>query len=267
MLLTMNSTPDEEIGQRLQRLRERQNLNQAQAVRALRSAGLVWSQGTLSKVESGIRPIRLAELPAIARALGVNQSELLASEDPISAALERITVVESTAQDAYSDLRERYLSAVTTRRSIQLLAELAEGLPGPYTVSCSSARFLADAIRDDFSETSLSPEQALAALGVEYLAVEDVQIRSEEELELFDASLPNDHRIVMSWEYFEDMSKDDKDSPYSATAFAQRLLTVHAMGRALEAKFPQVTFTDHGSDRASIKSSLEITGIREDDLA
>lgn len=267
MLLCMNSTPDEAIGRRLQEVRERQNLNQAQAVRALRSAGLVWSQGTLSKVESGIRPIRLAELPAIARALGVSQSELLAPEDPISSALERIRVVEQTAREAYSDLRDRYLSAATTRKSIQLLAELSEGLPGPYTVSCSSARFLRQALHDEYSETALSAEDALARLGIEPVTVEEVQIESEEDLRLLNASLPKDNRVSMGWDHFEDMLGVKKDSRYSPTAWVHRLLTEQAMGRALEAKYPQVTFTDAIEDPMYIRTGLSITGIKDDDDA
>lgn len=261
-LIAMNSTPDEEIGQRLQQVRERQDLNQAQAVRALRSAGLVWSQGTLSKVESGIRPIRLAELPAISKALGVSQSELLAPEDPISSALQRIRVVEQTAGEAFSDLRERYLSAAATRRSIQLLAELSEGLPGPYTVSCSSARFLSDALNDEYSRTALSADDALARLEIEWVSVGEIQIDSEEDLESLNATLPKDARLAMRWGDVKDL-RNTSDERYNSNAYAGRLLTFHAMGKALEAKFPQVTFTDDEDAPRYFKSGLSITGIRE----
>lgn len=260
----MNATPDEEIGLRLQQVRERQNLNQAQAVRALRSAGLVWSQGTLSKVESGIRPIRLAELPVISRALGVSQSELLAPEDPISSALERIRVVEETAREAFSDLRERYMSAAATMQSIQLLAELSEGLTGPYTVSCSSARFLSEALHDEFSETALSAEDAFARLGIDRVAVDEIQLNSEEDLRALNALLPQDTRVTFRWEEIQHLRGVEKDSPHSALGWAQKLLTYRAMGRALEDKFPQVTFMDDAEHpiTMSFKSTLVITGIK-----
>lgn len=261
----MNATPDEEIGRRVQFVRERQHLNQAQAVRALRGMGLVWSQGTLSKVESGIRPVRLAEVPAIARALGVSQNELLAPEDPIASALERMRVIESTAQEAYSDLRRRYLSAATTRQSIQLLAELSEGRPGPYSVSLSSARFLRDGLRDEFSETGISPEDALACMGVDYVAVEDVQIESEEDFEVLKASLPADYQPALNWLGIKALRGAPSDSNYDSKTYIQGLLNDVAMGKALEAKFPQVTFTATDEPRMGYhnKENLVITGIQE----
>lgn len=265
----MNSTPDEEIGLRLQKVRERQNLNQAQAVRALRSVGLVWSQGTLSKVESGIRPVRLAELPAISRALGVSQSDLLAPEDPITTTLERMRVVESTAREAYSDLRYRYLSAAATRRSIQLLVELSEGRPGPYTVSCSSTRFLQDGLRDEYSETGLAPEDALARLGVNYVASEGVKVESEDDWETLNASLPEDYKLALGWEDVERMREAPVESGYNSIAHIQRTLTEHAMGKALEAKFPQVSFSAANEPRLGyhFKENLVISGIQESDDA
>lgn len=266
----MNATADVEIGQRLQQVREQQKLSQAQAVRALGEAGLVWSQGTLSKVESGTRPVRLAELPAIARALGVSQSELLAPEDPLSAALERMKVVESTAHEAYSDIRFRYLSAAATRRGIQLLIELAEGRPGPFTVSCSSARFLRECLRDEFSDTQISPEVALASLGVEYSVVGVIHIDSEEEFDALISSLPDDYKPLMDWGSVSKLRKAPLDSGYNSLAYIQGALTDHAMGKALEAAFPQVTFTAasepvHGG--FTFKEKLMITGIREPDRA
>lgn len=258
----MNATPDEEIGQRLQQVREQQKLNQSKAVRALREAGLVWSQGTLSKVESGIRPVRLAELPAIARALGVGQNDLLAPEDRIASTLERMRVVEVTTQEAYSDLRHRYLSAVMTRRSIQLLAELSEGRPGPYTVSWSSARFLRDGLRDGFSETGISPEDALACMGVDYVPVEEFHVDSEEEFEALKASLPKDNQPGMRWNDI-DALRLVSESRFNSLNHVRELLTDNAMGKALEAKFPQVTFTASNERRAFDKDDLVITGIQE----
>lgn len=264
----MNTTPDEEIGRRIQAVRERQKLNQSQAVRALRGAGLVWSQGTLSKVESGIRPVRLAEVPAIARALGVNQAELLAPENPVMSALDRIRVVEVTAQEAYDDLRYRYLSAATTRRGIQLIAELSEGGQGPYSVSCSAARFLHDGLRDEYSETVLSPEEALACVGVDYIR-EEVRIDSREDFEAFRAQLPSDYQPALNWDSVEELRLAPVGSKYNSMTHLQDLATEVSMGRALEAKFPQVTFTPGEEDLYGyrFKETLVIDGLQEDEVA
>lgn len=265
----MNATPDEEIGQRLQQVRERKNLNQSQAVRALREAGLVWSQGTLSKVESGNRPIRLAELPAIATAFGVSQNELLAPEDPISSALERMRIVESTAQEAYSNFRFRYLSAATARRSIQLLAELSEGRPGPYTVSYSSARFLRYGLHDEFSGAGISPEDALARMGVAYVAVQDDKVETEEDFEALKATLPADYQPLFSWVGIQALRGTPDNAGREATMYLPGMLTDVAMGKALEDRFPQVSFIATDEPRLGYHNNenLVITGIREPDDA
>lgn len=260
----MNATPDEEIGQRLQHVREQQNLNQSQAVRALRGAGLVWSQGTLSKVESGIRPVRLAELPAISKAFGVSQSELLAPEDRISSTLQRMRVVEVTTQEAYSDIRRRYLGAVKTRRCLQLLAELSEGRPGPYAVSWSSARFLRDGLRDEFSETGIAPEDALVCMGVDYVPVEEINVESEEDFEALKDSLPGDYRLAVDWKNFVDLRSQPLESKFNSLNHIREVLTDLAMGKALESKYPQVKFTATGKRRSPLdKEDLVITGIQE----
>ncbi|WP_207595779.1 helix-turn-helix domain-containing protein [Arthrobacter sp. D5-1] len=273
----MNSTPDEEIGSRLQQVREGRNLSQAQALRALRAAGLVWSQGTLSKVESGLRPLRLAELPPLARAYGVNQSELMAAENPVRSALERIRVAEQTTQDAYIDLQRRYMSTAATRRSIQLIAELAEGLAGPYTVSCSSARFMEDALKDEFSEISLSGADAMEVLGIPDVEV-DMEVKTWEDWIALTEPLPEDCRLSIPREFESSLTEGRINSgPLAGTEIdivrglggLNHYLTAQARGKALEAKFPQVTFVPAKVDEDSswsfweVKQQLTITGLRE----
>lgn len=76
----MENVNDSQIGERIIRLRELRGWTQGQLAAALRSGGLNWSQGTLSKVESGSRPVRLAETPTIIAVLGASVSDLIGSE-------------------------------------------------------------------------------------------------------------------------------------------------------------------------------------------
>lgn len=124
----------EQIGSRLQQLRVGQDLNQTQMVDRLAAYGLRWSQATLSKVEMGLRPLRVAELPAIALALGVDQQHLLVSEDAFSGVLDRVRVskdatngAEAAAIDA---LTEATLALVDEQRTANLIALFGEGFAG-----------------------------------------------------------------------------------------------------------------------------------------
>lgn len=60
------SDMDQRIGQRIQAAREAAGMSQADFAQRLADRDLQWSQGTLSKVESGQRPVRLAEVPRLA---------------------------------------------------------------------------------------------------------------------------------------------------------------------------------------------------------
>lgn len=67
---------DREIGTRVEELRLRGGLSQGQLAERLQGCGLPWSQRTVSRVESGERPIRFAEAFPLARALGVRADAL-----------------------------------------------------------------------------------------------------------------------------------------------------------------------------------------------
>lgn len=73
---------DEQIGKRVVDLREGRGLNQGQLSERLRENGLNWSQGTLSKVESGVRPVRLIEAPTLALVLRTSVSALVDEDRP-----------------------------------------------------------------------------------------------------------------------------------------------------------------------------------------
>ncbi|MBM4653538.1 helix-turn-helix domain-containing protein [Rhodococcus hoagii] len=67
---------DEAIGRRLERLRTDLGLSQGELSEKLRAAGVNWSQGTLSRVETGFRPMRFTEALAVAAVLDVEPADL-----------------------------------------------------------------------------------------------------------------------------------------------------------------------------------------------
>lgn len=73
----MKRITDEQIGSRIVLLREQRGWNQGELAEALRAHGLNWSQGTLSKVETGSRPIRLTEVPVLLDVLQVGVDDLV----------------------------------------------------------------------------------------------------------------------------------------------------------------------------------------------
>ncbi|WP_094602869.1 hypothetical protein SPSIL_009800 [Sporomusa silvacetica DSM 10669] len=70
----------EEIGARIQSARVTRGLNQVQLSDKLKEQGLHISRETISKIESGDRPLSAMELPVFATVLSVPVTELLKEE-------------------------------------------------------------------------------------------------------------------------------------------------------------------------------------------
>ncbi|GAA4041044.1 hypothetical protein GCM10023063_28500 [Arthrobacter methylotrophus] len=70
-------TPDQLVGAAIQSRRVTYGASQGSFVERLRDRGLNWSQGTLSRVELGDRPVRLVEAAVVAEVLGVGLDVLL----------------------------------------------------------------------------------------------------------------------------------------------------------------------------------------------
>lgn len=77
-----NTHTDPDVGKKIVELREQRGWNQGQLAELLRENDLNWSQGTLSKVEAGLRPVRLAEAPALALVLRTTIGELVGADEP-----------------------------------------------------------------------------------------------------------------------------------------------------------------------------------------
>jgi len=70
------------FGRRLRDLRLQSRLSQAQLAALVSDRGVAWHQTTVAKTEAGTRSIRLAELAAVADALGLDLTVLLPPHAP-----------------------------------------------------------------------------------------------------------------------------------------------------------------------------------------
>lgn len=75
------------IGRVIQTRRLQLKLKQEDLSKRLKAHGLDWSQGTISKVEAGERPVRAVEIPALADTLRLTWTALLNPQSAIQAAL------------------------------------------------------------------------------------------------------------------------------------------------------------------------------------
>ena len=96
---------EEALGRRLTEIREGLGKSQSEFATDLRAANIRWSQGTLSKVETGQRPIRLSEAVKLAALLGVGLPDLVSvgnfEQDEIRAWLNAETRLDSLALGRY----------------------------------------------------------------------------------------------------------------------------------------------------------------------
>ncbi|BDT96991.1 helix-turn-helix domain-containing protein [Nocardia sputorum] len=187
---------DRAVGKRLEVLRIRLGLSQEQMSERLRAAGVNWSQGTLSRVETGQRAMRFTEALEVAAALNIDATEL-APDGGGFVYLARKVRRELAEHEAAIREAETRLELATRGRNraerqadiIQFCVELSLGRQGPYTVGTSPVRFL-DILQD--TVWSIDPASAAAVnqggrdalrllidLGVHEAAVRKARARAE----------------------------------------------------------------------------------------
>lgn len=78
---------DQEVwfGQNLARLREKQGISQSGLARAMAGQGFTFHQTTISRIEAGERPVRLAEATALAELVGAGVGDLTRPPDAAEA--------------------------------------------------------------------------------------------------------------------------------------------------------------------------------------
>lgn len=72
---------DEQLGLALQKARATYDMDQSKLVFLVNERGLRWNQSTLSKIESGKRPLRLSEATVLSEVLGMSLEELAFGSD------------------------------------------------------------------------------------------------------------------------------------------------------------------------------------------
>ncbi|MBY6708484.1 helix-turn-helix transcriptional regulator [Rhodococcus sp. BP-241] len=82
--MTEKMTADQVVGQRIADLRQQRALRQDEFLLMLKEAGLTWTRSVLSRVESGLRPLRWTEGISVASALGVDPKELSTEQNALS---------------------------------------------------------------------------------------------------------------------------------------------------------------------------------------
>ncbi len=175
---------DEAIGKRLEKLRRDAGLSQGELAERLRDADLNWSQGTLSRVETGSRPMRFTEALVVSTVLGVSAEELSPVNTNLDYQIQKLR-----------DEQKRHISTIGASRAmlrevndgiaaLTLAQELAEGRTR-YSVQGSPLQFaeLLSSWIPGGSGTSISSNflRGLELIGIEYGGDPTPDVESEED--------------------------------------------------------------------------------------
>lgn len=133
---------DEQIGRAITEARNEAGLDQKQLSELLLELGLNWSQGTVSRVETGDRPVRLSEVAILQEALGVDANSLLSKNDIFQTALERADKQLKASNSKLRDARAAQEMAQFSADKVRLINYLATGRSFTATVyGCTSFEF------------------------------------------------------------------------------------------------------------------------------
>lgn len=136
---------DRQVGFRIQTAREAGEWNQSQLSASLIEAGLPWSQGTLSRVETGQRPVRLTEAVILAEVLGVPLTELIPGHSSLDAALRRVSDKEHNALSSLGWGASELRTARNLAQLLRIAHTLRQDPEARFVVDRSAARALWDA--------------------------------------------------------------------------------------------------------------------------
>lgn len=90
-----------EIGVRVRKLREKLSLSQSAFAELVRTHGLAWQQPTVSRIEEGERPLRLAEAVILAESFGFPIFDITGYRAGLMASLHAVTnLLEETERES-----------------------------------------------------------------------------------------------------------------------------------------------------------------------
>ena len=166
----MEIPTDDVIGGRIREARKAAGIEQqGDLVPQLRAAGLPWSQGTLSRVEAGLRALKLTEAAVVADVLGVPLAALLGPVEDDAASQAAVKMETFVAAVRLGNIRRTVLKEY--RDALRKVREATDADP---------------AFRDD-----------IQSLRDRYLATEQRRARKDAERDGEDVSTPELLRAYM----------------------------------------------------------------------
>lgn len=235
---------DRQVGFRLQAAREAGEWNQSELAARLTEAGLRWSQGTLSRVETGQRPVRLTEAVVLAEVLGVALSELIPGHSNLDTALRRISEKEDSALRALAFSANDFRAAHNLAQVLRLADSLQRDPDSQLAVDRSAPRTLWDATTwtplDDldvygvlhFFGISRDSVQSMRSAAQEF--VTDFRGDTSKAAEALERLSPADFRVAL-------VGPGDREGHPGEGELRLRHLLLSA-GDTLEERFPGLTF-------------------------
>lgn len=122
---SLNSNQDKFIGQRLKDLREERGWSQAEVVSRMRQRGIAYiNTSTLSRIESGTRPVRLTEAKGFSYVFGVSMHYLIAAADTLM----RVTTRFRIGREAQAQFKTMLAKAVGEQGRLQSMRASVERL-------------------------------------------------------------------------------------------------------------------------------------------
>ncbi|MDW5612088.1 helix-turn-helix transcriptional regulator [Mycolicibacterium sp. D5.8-2] len=184
---------DSVVGKRIESLRARAGLSQEELSKRLRDAGLNWSQGTLSRVETGSRPMRFVEALVVANALGVEVAELTPFGGGLTYIYRRQLDLLDERQWAVYRAKNELHSAEVTVQLLRFAVELSRGSRTDYVLHIRPHQFVGYI---SHQMSAGSTERVLALLGVDeavaYSRFEDVDLAVESQVEAKDDEMSDE---------------------------------------------------------------------------
>lgn len=175
---------DEAVGKRIEDLRTSRDLSQGELSDLLRAAGLNWSQGTVSRVEAGTRPVRFTEAFTVAKALGVEAVALAPAGGGLQYVYQQDLDTIVTELRGLRESERKFDRAIGASQIMRFAIELSEGRQGPYVTHSSVAaitHWLAHHLRT-------TPVSALELLGIPRAVADDQLTRADEDFRSFEKS-------------------------------------------------------------------------------
>nr|WP_240952102.1 helix-turn-helix transcriptional regulator [Rhodococcus sp. BL-253-APC-6A1W] len=160
-------------------MRVSQGLSQGELSDKLRAAGLNWSQGTLSRVEAGTRPVRFTEAFTVANVLGIDAIALAPAGGGLQYVYHQdLDAIVAELQRLQANQRQ-FDRAIGASETMRFAIELSEGRQGPYVVHSSVAaitHWLAHHMRT-------TPVSALELLGIPRAVTTDQLARAAKDFQ------------------------------------------------------------------------------------